>query len=170
MWDFFFLGNSFYCFVRLYCFSCLTVKPPWPDAKAQIYVQLDVQCQGVGAGGRCWKESCLVFPALCAPHTSRSLQVVQDCEQRSRTLRKGYPSNGGASHLHQCLQEGTAWISHSFIQNPLPNSVTVGIHLLLRVPTLPLASRRPWTSPSVFLGFSFLTYKKGWVISALPTS
>lgn len=87
-----------------------------------------------------------------------------------RTLRKWYPSNREASHLHQCLQEGTAWVFHSFIQNPLPNSVIVGINLLLKVPTLPLASWRCWTNPSVFLGFGFLIYKKGWVISVLPTS
>lgn len=87
-----------------------------------------------------------------------------------RTLRKGYPSNREASQLHQCLQEGTHWVFHSFIQKPLPNSVIVAINLLLKIPTLPLASQRCWTNPSVFLGFSFLIYKKGWVISVLPTS
>ena len=45
---FFFLLNSFYCFLGLYCFSCLTVKPPLTDAKA--YAQLGMECQGEREG------------------------------------------------------------------------------------------------------------------------
>lgn len=126
-------GNSFYCFLALYCFSCLTVKPPLTAAEAQIYVQLGVYgAKGRGPGGWSCEEYCLVFPALWASHTSRGLRLVQDSGQHSRTLRKGYPSNREAGHLHQCLQEEKAWVSHYFIQNPLPNLAIVGIKWRLK--------------------------------------
>ena len=71
-------------------------------------------------------------PALRAPHTLRDLGLIQDSGQHSRTVRKGWPCKGEAGYLYQSLQEGMGWIFCPFLQNPSPNSVTIGINLFLK--------------------------------------
>lgn len=73
-----------------------------------------------------------VSPALRAPHSLRDLGLIQDSGQHSRTVRKGWPCKGEAGYLYQSLQEGMGWIFCLFLQNPSPNSVTLGINLFLR--------------------------------------
>lgn len=123
---FFFLGNSFYCFSGLYCFSCLTVKPPLTDAKT--YEQLGIECQREteGHSGKNPAWSFQPLEHLTLPGAWDSTRIPDNIQGH---LGKGIPP-AEIQLSSRVPQE--AWAFCSFIQSSLPYSGMLGITLFLK--------------------------------------